>query len=510
MSNFVVKSSDGTLSRVPVTYGDMDRQVASVINQNSENALPSAPHIAVYVSGLALDRERLSDATFESKLHIRERAVVDNSYTTEQGQNYTVERLMPTPYSLSVKVDIWSANSEQKLQILEQILMLFNPSLEIQTNDNFIDWTSLSVVDLEDIQFTSRSIPDGPNSTIDIATLSLKTPIWISPPAKVKRLGVVTNIISSVFSDFSDINTGYLSGLGVEPNDRITTISNDLPPDLRVSLSTFSTCINQDIITLFDGLPTNLVSWKKIIDQYPGTYRAGISKIYFTQPNKQEIGGTFTISTINDSELVVNIWDTNSLPQNTLLSGPARNSGAWGTFDSIINPQQTDPSTLNGFGSGSRYLLSDNIGSGIRETLIASAAINQIDTEVPFADVFNYRFFVDGVETASVPTNLNGSFVIRTPTIIPVNSTVRFELFLNSQGPLAWKNSDNSDFIADYNDIIEWDGTKWNIVFSAKESANTIVYQTNLFSMKQLLWNGISWVDAITGTYRPGYWRISL
>ena len=83
-------------------------------------------------------------------------------------------------------------------------------------------------------------------------------------------------------------------------------------------------------------------------------------------------------------------------------------------------------------------------------------------------------------------------------------------LFLNSQGPLAWKNSDNSDFIADYNDIIEWDGTKWNIVFSAKESANTIVYQTNLFSMKQLLWNGISWVDAITGTYRPGYWRISL
>ena len=27
--------------------------------------------------------------------------------------------------------------------------MLFNPSLEIQTTDNYIDWTSLSVVNLE-------------------------------------------------------------------------------------------------------------------------------------------------------------------------------------------------------------------------------------------------------------------------------------------------------------------------------------------------------------------------
>ena len=36
--------------------------------------------------------------------------------------------------------------------------MLFNPSLEIQTTDNYVDWTSLSVVDLEGITFSTRSM----------------------------------------------------------------------------------------------------------------------------------------------------------------------------------------------------------------------------------------------------------------------------------------------------------------------------------------------------------------
>ena len=78
----------------------------------------------------------------------------NEEYLNMQGKNYTVERLMPTPYNLSINADIWSTNTDQKLQILEQILMLFNPSLEIQTTDNFVDWTSLSVVNLENITFS--------------------------------------------------------------------------------------------------------------------------------------------------------------------------------------------------------------------------------------------------------------------------------------------------------------------------------------------------------------------
>ena len=37
LSNFTVRYGDGTLVRVPVMYGDPDRQAASIIRQNSEN-----------------------------------------------------------------------------------------------------------------------------------------------------------------------------------------------------------------------------------------------------------------------------------------------------------------------------------------------------------------------------------------------------------------------------------------------------------------------------------------
>ena len=49
--------------------------------------------------------------------------------------------------------------------------------------------------------FSSRSIPVGTESDIDIATLTFSTPIYISPPVKVKRLGVITQVIQSIFNE---------------------------------------------------------------------------------------------------------------------------------------------------------------------------------------------------------------------------------------------------------------------------------------------------------------------
>ena len=180
-SNFSYKDGKGNLTQIPVMYGDITRQVGHIIRDNSENKIPSAPRISVYITSLAMDRERTSDATYTGKIHLRERAYDSNNkeYLNTQGQNYTVERLMPTPFNLGINVDIWSTNTEQKLQIIEQILTLFNPSLEIQTTDNYVDWTSLSVVNLENVTFSTRSIPMGTESEIDVGQLSFMTPIWL-------------------------------------------------------------------------------------------------------------------------------------------------------------------------------------------------------------------------------------------------------------------------------------------------------------------------------------------
>jgi hypothetical protein len=102
-----------------------------------------------------------------------------------------------------MKCDIWTANTDQKLQVLEQILVLFNPSLELQTTDNYIDWTSLSVLNLNQINWSSRTVPVGNDTPIDVATLTFETPIWISPPVKVKHLGVITVMLKRLFINLS-------------------------------------------------------------------------------------------------------------------------------------------------------------------------------------------------------------------------------------------------------------------------------------------------------------------
>lgn len=446
-SNFTVKHGDGTLVRVPAVYGDPDRQASNIINQNSENTLTGVPKIAVYITDLDLDRTRLGDATYVGKLHIRERDIESGQYTSTQGAQYTVERLMPTPFTLSVKVDVYTSNTEQKLQILEQILVFFNPSLEIQSTDNYLDWTSLSVLELEDVSFTSRSIPQGTNISIDVATLTLKSPIWIAPPAKVKKLGIVTNIIANIFGSTGEPDSGYIEGLGVDINAGSVDITDYLTSE-KINCGNFGLLVTGNNIRLVsnDGLG-GFINWRIILDQHPGKYKAGLSKIFLYQEDGTEVVGYITLSPLNNDEtIMVANWDEDTYPTNDSIAGPSRPNNSWGTFDAVIDPQKTGPngSGLNP-GIGTRYLLVDDIGSD-----------NNFD------------------------------------------------------GADSWKNSDNSDLVAEVNDIIEWDGSTWHIVFQAKENSENLIYQTNIYTLVQYKWNGISWLKSFEGSYARGEWRLEL
>ena len=119
---------------------------------------------------------------------------------------------MPVPYTLEMATDIWTSNTNQKLQLMEQILVLFNPALEIQSTDNYLDWTSLSYIELQQVQFSNRSVPVGVDEQIDIATLNFTVPIYLTAPAKVKKLGVINKIVASIFDDQGGIADGVIDG----------------------------------------------------------------------------------------------------------------------------------------------------------------------------------------------------------------------------------------------------------------------------------------------------------
>ena len=364
LSNFSVETGRGKdnaiqLRAVPVVYGDPTRQVASIIRNNSENALQYTPKIACYVRELNYDRERMQNPYHIEKQHLRERGIdADGNYTDQLGAGYTVEKVMPSPFRLQVTADIWSSNTDQKLQILEQILYLFNPDFEIQKSDNYIDWTSLSYVELDQITFSSRTIPVGADTEIDIATLTFSMPIWLSPPVKVKKLGVVQKIIMSVYDDDGGIAKGLIDGAltsrsYITPNNFGLLVTGN---QLRLLGTTgvnvksggdgFQTGANEP--NNFDPFETfgPAVNWKILLDQY-GKVTNGTSQIRLTQPNGNEIIGTIATTTLDDTILLYSI-DSDTIPANSLTA-----------VSKIINPATFSPGTP---ANGDRYLVINDVG----------------------------------------------------------------------------------------------------------------------------------------------------
>jgi hypothetical protein len=182
-----------TLQRVPCYYGDMSRQVAAIINGNTENALPPVPSMAVTIGNLNYDRDRVQEPTFVGKMNIRERYFDEETseYTNKQGNAFTIDRMMPVPYMLELNLDVWTSNTQQKLQLLEQIMVMFNPAMEIQSTDNYIDWTSLTAVYLESTNWTSRTVPIGTENPVDISRMSFKHQLKLRRWVLFKKLLLV-------------------------------------------------------------------------------------------------------------------------------------------------------------------------------------------------------------------------------------------------------------------------------------------------------------------------------
>ena len=504
LSNFTIKTADGNLIEVPVVFGDPDRSVASILRKNSENSVVTAPKISVHITGLDLDRSRLGDSTYVNKLNIRERAwdADGNEYLSTQGANYTIERIMPTPFKLTVEVSIWSTNTDQKLQMFEQILVLFNPSLEIQTTSNYIDWTSLSVVDIDRINFSSRSIPVGTDSQIDVAGLTLTTPIYLSPPAKVKKLGVVTDIIHSMFQNDLD---GKFMGSQLTNIGGFGIYVEGGKAEILSSKGDVSFVVQQTGVKVGPDIP-----WEKVLDQYPGQYRAGVSKLYLKQANGTEVSGTTVVNPLDTTELMVT-WDPDTYPTNTDITTDSRPNSP-GTFDAIIDPKRT----TGPFDKivGRRYLLTDVINPGEDDIYAADGSILFIETGVVYDEVYDYSVKVDGVTVPATairrPNTSDGFMVLRLSQPAPQGSMVTYKLKINADGPDAWKSNSGEDLYAVENDIIEWDGEQWNVVFDASKNTENLIYQTNIYTGVQYKWDGVQWAKSFEGEYGAGQWRLEL
>ena len=516
MSNFQVefgrdRAGVTALQRVPVTYGDSSRQAASIIKQNSENIMNSVPAMVAYVGGLTYDRERVQNPTYVGKMSIRERYYDKNTgqYATTEGDTLSVERLMPVPYRLTIKLDIWTSNTEQKLQLIEQISTLFNPALEIQSTDNYIDWTSITYVLLTNIDWSSRSVPVGTETPIDIATLTFEIPIFISAPALIKKMGVIQKIIASVY-------------------DAAGNLSESIYDDANLLSRQYITPLNYGVILLNNEL--TVVNQGEHVTQ---PFGAQVIK---------ELTGNVTANT------TLSLMDSDGIEPGMVVSSLSSiNSGS----TAIITGPNNTVLRING-----DVVVTSNVVTGNIGDRIAFTAVNTKNGYFePWRNVINiYGNLVNGSSTITLELEdgqeivgtiaynpIDESKLLWTPdidtipanTLDPVNAIIdpmasrpnrdlqdlavgtRYLLvndYITADGakPLYnWQGIDNTPLVAYANDIIEFNGQHWTVEFDSRFSP-TVQYITNLTTGTQYRWNGSSWAKSYEGYYPAARWAITL
>ena len=345
----------------PVRYGDVSRMAAHIVRENSENMIQTTPFISCHVTGLETAPDRRTLASYEETLPVYEKKFNEETgaYENEQGRAYSIKRHQPVPYNLTMQVDVWTSNTEQKLQLLEQILVLFNPTLNIHTSNNPLDWSTLSYVELIANTWSMRAIPSGVDDIIDISTMTFSMPILINPPAKVTKQTIIHTIIDNI-NDTDEAGLEALrAGNSFVPlftSHKVVTLDNF---KMRFTMDASGNGTAQLLSQSGTNSDANgLLNWQEIFKPF-GEFRDSISQLRLKQTDDPSITsgdiiGNITVNAGNANILDITM-DTSTFPTNTQTA-----------VDAVVDPQANFPGdgTITAAQDGDRYLLTKDVAGG--------------------------------------------------------------------------------------------------------------------------------------------------
>ena len=205
---------------VPIVIGDKDRVVAAIQSGNTQNRVFSIPAMSAYLSGLSrADDRRRTPGMLDQRVTLRAGGIFPDDLTV-------VKRAMPVPYDATIELSIYASNNNQMHQMLEQILVMFDPDIQIQKSDGEFDWTRITRVELQDISNESN-YPSGTDRRIIAWTLSFKVPIYLSIP-----LGIKDDLVRKIIIQISTPNTILVNE--VDENGNLTPFGD---PVARIEIT---------------------------------------------------------------------------------------------------------------------------------------------------------------------------------------------------------------------------------------------------------------------------------
>jgi len=196
---------------VPIRVGSKDRVVAALEAGNTQNKPFSLPMMSAFMTGLARAPNRKGIGVVDRRVFLPEGGVYPQDLKT-------VVRVMPIPYVMTIELALYASNTQQLHQILEQLLVLFDPFLQIQTTDAAFDWTKITNVELTAIN-NEENYPPGGDRRVIMWTLTFDMPIYLSIPLDVRD-----EIVRKIF-----IRIGDLAGFVPDEYDADGNLSPFLP-----------------------------------------------------------------------------------------------------------------------------------------------------------------------------------------------------------------------------------------------------------------------------------------
>jgi hypothetical protein len=180
---------------VPCVIGNKDRVVAALHAGNTDNRVLSLPAMSAYMNGLQIAPSRRKvQAHVDQRVTMKTGGIFPDDLTV-------VKRVVPVPYDMTVELSIYASNTQQMHQILEQILVLFNPDIQIQKNDAPFDWTKITKVELTDIS-NEENYPSSQDRRMIVWTLTFEIPIYLSVP-----MGVKDDLVRKVIIQIAALDT---------------------------------------------------------------------------------------------------------------------------------------------------------------------------------------------------------------------------------------------------------------------------------------------------------------
>lgn len=191
---------DEQLISVPVRYGDPDRVVAAILANNTQNSPIRLPVMSAYMRGLQVAPDRMHGTGVERR----------NTYVPVGGlvpdDIQVIYQRNPTPYNMDMELSIMTSNTDQMWQIVEQILVLFDPQLTVQTSDSLFDMSRLTSVTLVNGPSYDNAYPAGQEKRYVKVALTFEMPIYLSVPADIKK-NYVERILMRIGAVSSSSNT---------------------------------------------------------------------------------------------------------------------------------------------------------------------------------------------------------------------------------------------------------------------------------------------------------------